>query len=86
MKTGWLSEEPDDSPAMPVTAMLLGRQGRRASVLETALARSRAQDVREAREQAASAPDSALCTQVATSEGVPEQRRLDSLQVPPNAG
>jgi len=57
MKTGWLSEDPDDSPAMPVTAMLLGRHEHRASVLETALARSRAQDVREAREQAASAPD-----------------------------
>jgi hypothetical protein len=57
MKTGWLSEDPDDSPAMPVTAMLLARQGRRASVLETALARSAAADVREARERAASAPD-----------------------------
>jgi hypothetical protein len=40
-----------------VTEMLLARQGRRAGVLETALARGAAADAREAREQAASAPD-----------------------------
>jgi hypothetical protein len=44
---------------------------------------ARQQFIVAARAAMASAPDSALCTQVATSEGVPEQRRLDSLQVPP---
>ena len=55
-RTGW-GEDPDGAPALPVTAMLLGRQERRAGVVETALARSRAADAREAREEAARAPD-----------------------------
>jgi hypothetical protein len=57
MKTGWLSEDPDDSPPMPMTAMVLARQGRRAGVVETALARSAAADARQALEEAAAAPD-----------------------------
>jgi hypothetical protein len=32
------------------------------------------------------APESALCSQVVTREGIPEERRLDSLQDAPNAG
>jgi hypothetical protein len=55
--TGWLGEQPDEVPAMPVTEMLLARQQHRASPLETALARSAAAEAREAREQAANAPD-----------------------------
>jgi hypothetical protein len=55
--TGWLTEEPDEVPALPVTQMLLGRQQHRAGPLETALARSRANEIREAREAAANAPD-----------------------------
>jgi len=56
--TGWIGEEPDAAgPAMPVTEMLLARQQRRAGPLETALARSAANDIREAREAAANAPD-----------------------------
>jgi hypothetical protein len=55
--TGWLTEEPDEVPAMPVTQMMLGRQQHRAGPLETALARSRADEIREAREAAANAPD-----------------------------
>jgi hypothetical protein len=55
--TGWLTDEPDEVPAMPVTQMMLGRQERRAGPLETALARSAASDIREAREAAANAPD-----------------------------
>lgn len=57
MKTGWLGEEPDQVPAMPVTQMMLARQQHRAGPLATALARSRADDARAAREAAASAPD-----------------------------
>ena len=57
MKTGWLNEDPGEKPAMPLTAMMLGRQERRAGAVETALARSRAADVREALEEAAAAPD-----------------------------
>jgi hypothetical protein len=57
VKTGWLSEDPDDSPPMPMTAMVLARQGHRAGVVETALARSAAADVRQALDEAASAPD-----------------------------
>jgi hypothetical protein len=55
--TGWLGEDPDEAPPMPLTEMMLGRQQNRAGPLETALARSRADDIREAREQAAYAPD-----------------------------
>src|SRR5690348_16684439 len=55
--TGWLGEAPDEVPPMPVTEMLLARQERRAGPLETALARSAASDIREAREAAANAPD-----------------------------
>jgi hypothetical protein len=56
--TGWLgSGEPDAGPAMPVTNMLLANRERRAGPLETALARSRATEAREAREAAANAPD-----------------------------
>ena len=42
---------------MPVTEMLLDRQQRRAGPLATALARGRADEIRQAREEAASAPD-----------------------------
>jgi hypothetical protein len=56
-RTGWINEDPGERPAMPVTAMLLGRQERRAGVVETALARSAAADVRQALEEAAAAPD-----------------------------
>jgi hypothetical protein len=55
--TGWLGEAPDEVPPMPVTEMMLARQQRRAGPLETALARSAASDIREAREAAANAPD-----------------------------
>jgi hypothetical protein len=55
--TGWLGEAPDEVPPMPVTEMMLARQQRRAGPLETALARSAANDIREAREAAANAPD-----------------------------
>ena len=54
--TGWIGEDPE-RPAMPVTEMMLDRLQRRAGPLETALARSRANDIREAREAAANAPD-----------------------------
>ena len=56
--TGWLgAEEPDEAPPMPLTEMMLGRQERRAGPLETALARSAADDARAAREAVAYAPD-----------------------------
>jgi len=56
--TGWIADEPDaGAPALPVTQMLLARQQHRAGPLETALARSRADEIREAREAAAFAPD-----------------------------
>jgi hypothetical protein len=56
--TGWIGEEPEAAgPAMPVTNMLLANRERRAGPLETALARSRATEAREAREAAAFAPD-----------------------------
>jgi hypothetical protein len=55
--TGWLGEAPDEVPPMPVTEMLLARQERRAGPLEVALAGSAANDIREAREAAANAPD-----------------------------
>ena len=57
-QTGWLSEDPGgEVPDMRMTQLALARQENRAGPLETALARSRAQDVRERREEAASAPD-----------------------------
>jgi hypothetical protein len=56
--TGWLgAEEPGEAPAMPLTEMLLDRQQRRAGPLETALARSAADDRRAARDEIAFAPD-----------------------------
>jgi hypothetical protein len=55
--TGWVGEEPDGGPGLPVTEMLLARREHRAGPLETALARSRAAEIREAREEAAAAPD-----------------------------
>jgi hypothetical protein len=55
--TGWLGEAPDEVPPMPLTQLALARQERRAGPLETALARSRADDVRAARDEAAFAPD-----------------------------
>jgi hypothetical protein len=56
--TGWIADEPDaGAPALPVTQMMLARQQHRAGPLETALARSRANEIREAREAAANAPD-----------------------------
>jgi hypothetical protein len=56
-KTGWIPEEPAGPPAMPLTALLLGRQQNRAGPLEIALARSRADDARAARDEVAFAPD-----------------------------
>jgi hypothetical protein len=55
--TGWIAEDPDEAPPMPLTQLALARQERRASPLETALARSAADDARAAREAAANAPD-----------------------------
>jgi hypothetical protein len=55
-RTGWIGEDPVEVP-MPLTEMMLGRQQRRAGPLETALARSRADDARAARDEAAFAPD-----------------------------
>jgi hypothetical protein len=55
--TGWLGEAPDEIPPMPLTQLALARQERRAGPLETALARSRADDVCAARDEAAFAPD-----------------------------
>jgi hypothetical protein len=56
--TGWIGEEPDAGPALPVTEMLLGmRQRQPGDALQNALARSRATEAREARDEAAFAPD-----------------------------
>ena len=55
--TGWISEEPDKAPDMRLTELLLDRQQRRAGPLETALARSAADDRRAAREAEASRRD-----------------------------
>jgi hypothetical protein len=56
--TGWMgAEEPDEVPAMPLTELLLDRQQHRAGPLETALARSAADDRRAAREAEASRHD-----------------------------
>jgi hypothetical protein len=56
--TGWVGGGPEaGAPAMPLTAMLLARRENEAGPLETALARSRAQDAAEARDAAAAAAD-----------------------------
>ena len=56
--TGWIGDsEPETAPRMPLTELLLGRRERRAGPLETALARSRAEDLVQARDEAAAAPD-----------------------------
>jgi hypothetical protein len=57
--TGWIGGEPDAAGlALPVTNLMLGmRQRGPGGVLENALARSRAAEAREAREEAAFAPD-----------------------------
>lgn len=53
--TGW--GEDAETPALPVTSMLMARREHQASRLEIAQARSAADDARAAREAAASAPD-----------------------------
>ena len=56
--TGWVGEEPDAGPALPVTNLMLSmRQRGPGDALENALARSRATEAREAREEAAAARD-----------------------------
>jgi hypothetical protein len=57
--TGWIGEEPDAAgPALPVTNLMLSmRQRGSGDVLENALARSRAAEAREARDEAAAARD-----------------------------
>jgi hypothetical protein len=56
--TGWIGDsEPETAPRMPLTELLLARKERRAGPLETALARSRAEDLVQARDEAAAAPD-----------------------------
>jgi hypothetical protein len=55
--TGWIGDsEPETAPRMPLTELLLARKERRAGPLETALARSRAEDLVQARDEAAAAP------------------------------
>ena len=58
-RTGWIGGEPDaGGPALPVTNLMLGmRQRGPGDVLENALARSRAAEAREARDEAAAARD-----------------------------
>lgn len=61
-QTGWMSEEPEAAaPSMPVTARLLagsrGSEPQPGAVLEQSLARSRAAEARQAREEAAGAFD-----------------------------
>jgi len=57
-RTGWIGSEPDAGPpALPVTEMLLAHRENRAGPLETALARSDADDARAARDELAFAPD-----------------------------
>ena len=66
-KAGWFGEDPDaEGVAMPVTAMLLANRERRGSPMETALARSAAADVRQAREEAEAVrdPDEAAAAMV----------------------
>lgn len=55
----WTNEPPDDeSPAMPLSGLLMARRGEhQAGVLETSLARARAQEARELRAEAAAAID-----------------------------
>jgi hypothetical protein len=57
--TGWIGEEPDTAgPALPVTNLMLSmRQRAPGDVLENALARSRAAEAREIRDEAAAARD-----------------------------
>jgi hypothetical protein len=58
-RTGWTGGEPEAAaPAMPLTERVLAmKQQGPGAVLETALARSRAAEARQAREDAAAAPD-----------------------------
>ena len=69
MQTGWTGEPPaEQAPAMPVTSMLLAQHERGpGDTLETALARSRAADVRQARDEAAAVrdPDEVAASMVA---------------------
>jgi hypothetical protein len=56
-RTGWTGEPPEGSaPAMPLTERLLGMRGE-PDVLGTSLARPRAAEARQVREEAAAAPD-----------------------------
>jgi hypothetical protein len=57
--TGWVGEGPDaEAPALPLTRMALGMQHRGpGDRLALALARSRAEQAREIRDEAAAAPD-----------------------------
>lgn len=58
MRTGWINEPADDeSPALPLTGMLLARGECQTSALEIALARTRGEEARADRQAAASAPD-----------------------------
>ncbi len=61
-KTGWMGgDEPEDeAPAMPLTNLLMSRrhgQQQPGAVLETSLARARAAEAREVRDEAAAARD-----------------------------
>lgn len=57
-RTGWMGEGPGDAPALPVTQMLLGMKERKpGDVVNQALARSRADEARQARDEAAAAYD-----------------------------
>ena len=56
--TGWISEPDAAGPALPLTNMALARQHRGpGDTLALALARSRAAEAREIRDEAAAAPD-----------------------------
>lgn len=58
MQTGWTGEGPDGAPAMPVTELLLAQHERGpGDTLETALARSRGADARQARDEAGAIRD-----------------------------
>lgn len=58
METGWISEEPDvESPAMPLSGIVLATKQHDGDTLAIALARSQAADRREAREREAGAVD-----------------------------
>ncbi len=64
-RTGWITGD-EQAPALPQAAMLLGMAGHRAGALETALARSRAAEARQVRDEAAGArdPDEAAANMV----------------------